>query len=295
MKNILKWFAILVMSIACVAFAAGTAGYGGQVTREDLFKRFFTWDSSSDLFNAVPATSITFPTFIAAPLGTFNGSGISIHDTGIGPGGGLHMTIGDEATAFIPFLRPTADDTSLTYGGGRTPDGATFNPVKYTATSGYDPMFVQISSVSPASGSGSFSSYEINATLNGVSSGTYAGLVIDPVVTAFTGGTVLLFDYGTTTTNYVSGYTSKFKGDTSGNMTMAGKIAPTNGTTCTLNAGTPATCTATVTAGAICVCSDVGSGSTVAAGGCAVSLSGTTLTVTGATAASNVVNIWCNK
>lgn len=63
--------------------------------------------------------------------------------------------------------------------------------------------------------------------------------------------------------------------------------------TCTLNGGTPSTCTATVTAGTICLCSEVGATAIIAAAGCAVGLSGTTLTVTGAATASNVVNYHC--
>lgn len=68
-----------------------------------------------------------------------------------------------------------------------------------------------------------------------------------------------------------------------------------NSTTCTLNGGTPSTCTATVTAGALCLCTNVGAVAGIAAGGCAVGLSGTTLTVTGAIAANNVVNILCDR
>lgn len=65
-------------------------------------------------------------------------------------------------------------------------------------------------------------------------------------------------------------------------------------TTCTLNAGSPAQCTATVPANATCTCSDVGTTAVIAANGCDVSLSGTTLTVTSANAAGNVVNIICH-
>lgn len=79
-------------------------------------------------------------------------------------------------------------------------------------------------------------------------------------------------------------------------LSLTGKanIGP-NGTTCTLNGSTPSTCTATVTAGAICTCSNVGATALIAASGCATSLTTTTLTITGAAAATNVVNIICNK
>lgn len=75
-----------------------------------------------------------------------------------------------------------------------------------------------------------------------------------------------------------------------GNLIVKG---PGTDTTCTLNAGSPSTCTATVVAGSTCTCSNVGSSAAIAAAGCAVSLSGTTLTVTSANAGANVVNIHC--
>ncbi len=67
---------------------------------------------------------------------------------------------------------------------------------------------------------------------------------------------------------------------------------PTRGT-CTLNGATPAICTATVTAGSICTCSIVGATAAIAAKGCAVGISGTTLTITSAAAAGENVNYHC--
>lgn len=64
-------------------------------------------------------------------------------------------------------------------------------------------------------------------------------------------------------------------------------------TTCTLNGASPSVCTATVTAATICLCANVGATAAIAAQGCAVGLSGTTVTITSANAASNVVNIHC--
>lgn len=57
---------------------------------------------------------------------------------------------------------------------------------------------------------------------------------------------------------------------------------------CTLNGGTPGTCTATVNSGAICICSDA---TAVLPAKCAVS--GTTLTATGAAASTDVVTFLC--
>lgn len=62
---------------------------------------------------------------------------------------------------------------------------------------------------------------------------------------------------------------------------------------CTLDGASPSVCTDTVTAGAICVCSPVGATAAIAAAGCAVGLSSTTLTVTSANGATNVVNWHC--
>lgn len=62
---------------------------------------------------------------------------------------------------------------------------------------------------------------------------------------------------------------------------------------CTLDGASPSVCTATVTAAAICTCSPVGGTAAIAAAGCAVGLSGTTLTVTSANGATNAVNYHC--
>lgn len=79
-----------------------------------------------------------------------------------------------------------------------------------------------------------------------------------------------------------------------GNLTITGKVAPTNGTTCTLNAGSPSTCTATVTSGATCVANHIGT-TAAAAIGVAVNVVTTTLTVTTANGTTGDIAIWCNK
>jgi hypothetical protein len=75
-----------------------------------------------------------------------------------------------------------------------------------------------------------------------------------------------------------------------GNMTIAGSGTKT---TCTMNGASPAVCTATVTAGSTCYCTIVGATAAKAAGGCAVGLSGTTLTATTVNASTDVANILC--
>jgi hypothetical protein len=65
---------------------------------------------------------------------------------------------------------------------------------------------------------------------------------------------------------------------------------------CTLSSGTPSTCAvALVTASSFCVCSPVGTTAAVAAAGCAVSLSGTTLTITGPDTVTTTMNYHCFK
>lgn len=75
-----------------------------------------------------------------------------------------------------------------------------------------------------------------------------------------------------------------------GPMTIAGAATKT---TCTMNAASPAICTATVTAGTTCYCTMVGATAAKAAGGCAVGLSGTTLTATTVNGSTDVANILC--
>jgi hypothetical protein len=63
--------------------------------------------------------------------------------------------------------------------------------------------------------------------------------------------------------------------------------------TCTMNGASPAVCTATVRAGSRCVCAINGTSAAIAAGGCAVSLSSTTLTLTTVNASTQVANYLC--
>lgn len=101
-------------------------------------------------------------------------------------------------------------------------------------------------------------------------------------------------DFGAGANDYASsdGTTVTFAGP----VAVTGKASITsNATTCTLDGASPSTCTATVTASAKCTCSPIGATAAIAAGGCAVGLSGTTLTVTSANGLTNVVNIFCDR
>ena len=84
--------------------------------------------------------------------------------------------------------------------------------------------------------------------------------------------------------------------DTEGDTTITGNldiVGTGSVTTCTLDGASPSVCTATVVASSTCVCANVGATAAIANNGCAVSLTSTTLTVTSANAATNVVNIHC--
>lgn len=64
--------------------------------------------------------------------------------------------------------------------------------------------------------------------------------------------------------------------------------------TCTLGGESPSVCPAqTVTASSVCKCSPVGTTAAIAAAGCAVSLSSTTLTITSLNGGTHVINYEC--
>lgn len=130
-------------------------------------------------------------------------------------------------TLLAAYLRSTANNEALAIGGGRNAAGSATNHIQ-NSTSGYTPFVTIVPTISPASGSGNFTVEELNPTINGTSSGVATVLAVAPVVTAFTGGTVNLVDFGTTTTNYNTGFTSKFKVDSSGNARIAGNLGVGN-------------------------------------------------------------------
>ncbi len=70
-------------------------------------------------------------------------------------------------------------------------------------------------------------------------------------------------------------------------------LAETMGTTAAFDGASPATATATVTASSVCTCSMVGTTAAIAAGGCAVSLSSTTLTMTTVNGSTETANYYC--
>lgn len=108
----------------------------------------------------------------------------------------------------------------------------------FSNTAGSAAGILKTTTFSPTSGNFAFAGVELNPTVNatGTTSGaSYTSLAIAPVLTSVTGTTVLLADFGTTTTSYFSGYTSKFKVDTSGNTTILGTLTAGSGPTTVTN------------------------------------------------------------
>lgn len=139
----------------------------------------------------------------------------------------LATFISDESslTTTLGFgFRPTANNNALQLGGGRNSAGTIVDHIA-NSTSGYVPEVVVVESVTPASGTGTFSSLEIRPTINGTSSGTATALAIATLTNTLTGGTVLLADFGTTTSTYGSGFSRKASLDTTGYFTSTTPFA----------------------------------------------------------------------
>ena len=146
--------------------------------------------------------------------------------------------------------------------------------------------------VPPASGSivtsGLMSGFHfVSPTTSGPAAGTLTAVEIDNLASAGA-GTENAIQVGTGWDNQLA--LQGFNVSGTGALTIS---ASATNTTCTLNGGSPSTCTATVTAGTKCQCTPVGATAAIAAGGCAVSLSGTTVTATSANGLTNLVNLFC--
>lgn len=146
-----------------------------------------------------------------------NGGNVSI-EGGAGNGSGGPGEI-DIASILATLVRIGTNDGSLavasttTFGFGAS------------ATSGYQKAVRNLGSFSPASGTASWASLELNNTINGVSTGNATALAIASVTNTLTGGTISLIDAGTSTTDYGTGFTRKFRVDLSGNVRTAGFFA----------------------------------------------------------------------
>lgn len=146
-----------------------------------------------------------------------NGGNVSI-EGGAGNGSGGPGEI-DIASILATLVRIGTNDGSLavasttTFGFGAS------------ATSGYQKAVRNLGTFAPASGSASWASLELNNTINGVSTGNATALAIASVTNTLTGGTISLIDAGTSTTDYGTGFTRKFRVDLSGNVRTAGFFA----------------------------------------------------------------------
>lgn len=176
-----------------------------------------------------------------------------------------------------PQLSPVKAATSLSILGNMSGDGGTADVLIGSANTRVGPgpivgFMSGASQVGRIDGSG-------NLVLSG--SVTSAGTTSSGT-TALATGKIDVLDAGVARIN--------------GALTVTGTVRLTGALsvgTCTLGGESPSVCTDTVTAGTVCLCAPVGASAAIAAGGCAVGLSDTTLTVTGPNAATNVVNWFC--
>jgi hypothetical protein len=109
-------------------------------------------------------------------------------------------------------------------GRGRNPAGTlgndTFSPSTTVNVSGV----TIVSTFSPSANAPRFAGLEVNPTFNGTSTGVATALVAAPVVTALTGGTMNVVDFGTTTTDYHTGFTSRLRINSAGDTLMGGAL-----------------------------------------------------------------------
>ncbi len=126
--------------------------------------------------------------------------------------GGVNVT-GNTASATI-----TTTSLGVTGGSGGI---AITGSGSATSGSGNKQGFSYSYSFAPASGSANAVAMQLNPIINGVSSGTAVGLAIASRTNTLTGGLVRLIDIGTTSTDYFTGYTSRFMIDSAGLVGIA--------------------------------------------------------------------------
>ncbi len=117
----------------------------------------------------------------------------------------------------------------VTYGYGRAVAGTQANDTYSPSTAVNSVGHKFLATFSPSASSGSFATVAINPTVNGTSSGTSVALAVAPIHTALTGGTLLIADFGTTSTDYFTGFTSVLKVAAAG-VTLAGNYVQSSGT-----------------------------------------------------------------
>lgn len=113
----------------------------------------------------------------------------------------------------------------VVFGNGRRFDTGAVGTDTYTGTSGTMSHLHMVSSWTPASGTREGAELHINPTLNGTSSAAFHALLIAPVITAWTGGTVNLLNIGTSTTDGFTGFTSLFAVRSTGDFVLGSTTA----------------------------------------------------------------------
>lgn len=126
--------------------------------------------------------------------------------------------------------------SGMVFGFGRTGDGTTFGNDTYAPSTAVNVAAAEFQTIfNPVGSSPGYAAVEVNPTVNGTSTGVATALAVASKTNTLTGGTINLIDAGTTTTDYFTGYTSKFKVDTTGAITGIG--TGLTGTAASLTAG----------------------------------------------------------
>ncbi len=110
---------------------------------------------------------------------------------------------------WLPWLLAVSLIAVVASGAIYTMGSTLFLTGAFTHTSLVKQGVLNTQTFTAGSGTGSYVAEELRPTINATTSGRGAGLVIDPITFTVTGGTPWLLDMGTTTTDYVTGYTQR--------------------------------------------------------------------------------------
>jgi len=149
------------------------------------------------------------------PFAVFRTSGSSAHSFN---GFVYEMDVSSQVSLITRFIRVNSGTAGLTLGRGRNSAGTTGNDTFSPSTSINVSGTTVVSTFSPSANAPNYAGFEVNPTVNGTSTGRATGLAVAVVATALTGGTINLADFGTTSTDYHTGFTSLIRFDTSGNI-----------------------------------------------------------------------------
>lgn len=117
------------------------------------------------------------------------------------------------------FTTSFVTTNTMNFGIGRSADGSTTGQDTYSPSTAVNTGAANFrTTFSPSASSPNYAALQINPTISGTSSGTATDLAIASKTNTLTGGTVNLIDAGTTTTDFFTGYASKFKVDLTGQI-----------------------------------------------------------------------------